>query len=35
MGTETGISDHYTSGDLLDRLNTALREDGILVSRDR
>ena len=29
MATEAGISDHYTSGDLLGRLHAALREDGI------
>ena len=29
MGAETGISDHYTSGDLLERLQSALREDGV------
>ena len=29
MHAETGISDHYESGDLLDRLRQALRNDGV------
>ena len=29
MGTEAGISDHYTSGDLMERLRAALRGDGV------
>ncbi|MEM8646636.1 MAG: methyltransferase domain-containing protein [Pseudomonadota bacterium] len=28
MSSDTGITDHYTSGSLLDRLNAALMEDG-------